>query len=517
MLKLYKNQTNSFNIMGEERVKGARTMKSQNLTPQQYRKTNGTMYLIMVLNCILCAGIDISNMMKGAAAGTTYVRCIIYFLFIPILGAVVKIFGDKKLAMVIMAVSYLTIYPIVVFGNGVGTLALAFPVLVGFMIYLNARVILLGCVSTFIICAIKCAMVKAGGDVSAFGIGNVITMAMIICIFASYRAINLLILFDKENREEVETEAKRREEVAVSVAGIVERLDNSFQSVMSELDNIGEAMSTAHMTMESIAGSSEDTARAVNQQADMTGQIQAKLENTNATAIQAMGTTSELKEVVKNGKQLADDLHKQSVLVDENTSRISETVALLVENVQKVSGITESILNISSQTNLLALNASIEAARAGEAGRGFAVVADQIRNLAEETKVSTEKITVIINELTAITGETQQGIEESVESINVQRRKVEEVNESFTQVEAGMLELGAGVESMSGEVEEVLEANKVIVESIDMLSSTSEEVSAETQNSKSHIDTAFDSLNLFCETFQGAFEELENLKQTACN
>ena len=47
-----------------------------------------------------------------------------------------------------------------------------------------------------------------------------------------------------------------------------------------------------------------------------------------------------------------------------------------------------------------------------------------------------------------------------------------------------------------------------------MLSSISEELSAETHNSKENIDTAFDSLNMFCETFQGAFEELENLKQT---
>ena len=188
-------------------------------------------------------------------------------------------------------------------------------------------------------------------------------------------------------------------------------------------------------------------------------------------------------------------------------------IALLVENVQKVSGITESILNISSQTNLLALNASIEAARAGEAGRGFAVVADQIRNLAEETKISTEKITVIINELTKITSETQQGIEESVDSIAIQRQKVDEVNSSFTQVEHGMVELSSGVESMNGEVQEVLEANRAIVESVEMLTSSSQEVSAEAQNSKITIDQAFDSLNVFVEVFQGAFEELENLKQ----
>ena len=47
----------------------------------------------------------------------------------------------------------------------------------------------------------------------------------------------------------------------------------------------------------------------------------------------ALWNIKALKEVVVKGKKLADELQEQSVLVDENTAKISKTVELLVENV----------------------------------------------------------------------------------------------------------------------------------------------------------------------------------------
>lgn len=490
-------------------------MKRQNLTPEQYARTNKTMMIILTMCYIIFSVVEITNSKTTGMDMFRIFRIALYVAMIVIDAIAVRIWMQKKTAMLFLAISFLLPYTLLVFSNGVGTLTLAFPVLIGFMIYLNSRLVFLGCLYAFIACVVKAALERAAGNIDLFNLSNLTTMAYLIAIFGSYRAINLLIDFSKEDQEVIAKKAERSEEVARTISGIVETLDKDFHKVLDGLRGINDSMSTAHTAMDGIAGSSESTAAAVNQQADMTGQIQTRLENTNETATEAKATTEKLKEVVVNGKKLADDLQKQSILVDQNTVKISETVELLVNNVQKVSNIAESILNISSQTNLLALNASIEAARAGEAGRGFTVVAEQIRKLAEETKESTEQITDIINELTAVTSETQAGIEESAESINIQRQKVEQVNASFTEVEAGMAELEAGVDSMSHEVEEVLEANKAIVDSISLLSAASQEVSAGTMTSKSTIDGTFANLHDFSQTVEGTFEQLQTLKEAA--
>lgn len=64
---------------------------------------------------------------------------------------------------------------------------------------------------------------------------------------------------------------------------------------------------------------------------------------------------------------------------------------------QAMSGIVELIENITEQINRLVLNATIESARAGEAG--FAVLASEVKNLANQAKQATDKITGEIDSL----------------------------------------------------------------------------------------------------------------------
>lgn len=490
-------------------------IKRQTLNPDQYRRANGTMCLILAVCYLVYIIVEIMNISKHGMSTGVIARCVLYGVTAIATIVLYKLMAQKKSCMIIFAIMFLVSYGALVFGNGVVVITFAFPTLIGFMIYLNSVVVGLGCISTFVICVIKCIILKGDGNTELFNYGLLITAGLVVATVGALSTVFRLIDFSKEDRAVIENEAARRAEVAGVVGRIVGNLNTDFMEILEGLRDIQTGMNSADEAMTDISGSSESTANAVNHQVEMTTHIQDSLENTNELANSARETTEELDNVVKEGKAMADELLEQSSIVDRNMAKISETIEQLAENVRKVSNITEAIVNISSQTNLLALNASIEAARAGEAGRGFAVVADEIRKLAEETQTSTEMITDIINELTNVTEETQNEIMESVGCINVQRMKVDEVNTSFTRVENGMHQLKCDVESMSREVEAVLRANTEIVESISLLSSTSEEVSAGTQSCKETIDIAYENLERFSDKVDGTFEQLKVLEETA--
>ena len=128
-------------------------------------------------------------------------------------------------------------------------------------------------------------------------------------------------------------------------------------------------------------------------------------------------------ESIQENLLVMDEMKEQSKKIASTNNEVTEAMGRLQNKTKEVEDIAGMILSISSQTNLLALNASIESARAGKAGKGFAVVAEQIRQLAEQTKKSTEEIRRIINEL-------NKNAEEVVASVKVSDRKSTRLNSS---------------------------------------------------------------------------------------
>lgn len=321
----------------------------------------------------------------------------------------------------------------------------------------------------------------------------------------------LLIRFMQESREQIIEKSEKNKRTTDKVVSTVAEINNKFSNIMQELNEINRQADNNNVSMKSIADSTEETVNEITHQANMTTDIQNAIAKTLGNVETVHDTTVQVLDIIINGIGLAEELTVQSHNVNNNTQQMSEIIKTLVNRVRDVSEITNAILSISNQTNLLALNASIEAARAGDAGKGFAVVADEIRNLSDETKTSTEQITDIIKELSQVTENTMKILQESVDGINRQNQKILDVNNSFSSSGDFMKDLKTRVDGIVNDVNVINDSNKTIVNSINQLSATTEEISSCSQESSTSTELIMEKIEGFTKEIQVVCTELDDL------
>lgn len=243
------------------------------------------------------------------------------------------------------------------------------------------------------------------------------------------------------------------------------------------LEGLKDSSGSVHSSIRDISDRIQATTDSVQEQSSMTAVISAAIGETAENAKAMVETATGSKKVVEENLKIINQIQENAEIIGETNSHVEDSMEELQRKAQEVQEITEVIFSISSQTNLLALNASIESARAGEAGRGFAVVADEIRKLSEETRLSTEKIAGIVQELNQNAQNATKVVQSSISAMDQQNQMIENAADTFVAVQSNLEMLTQHVEDINGKIENLVHSNDTIIGNISQLSSISEAVS----------------------------------------
>ena len=311
----------------------------------------------------------------------------------------------------------------------------------------------------------------------------------------------------------------------VNIAAIreVAELGNGFNTFMDKLQNIlkliientnemrvvvdevQESVRTSNDSASDLSAVTEELAATMQEVGNSTGVINRNVDSVRSEVEEIADKSSSINEYSKGMKVNADKMENDAKsTMQETGTKVQEILDVLNQaiedskSVDQVNSLTNEILSISSQTNLLALNASIEAARAGEAGKGFAVVADEIRQLADSSRDTANRI----QEINVVVTQAVHNLAGNANNL------VEYLNESILPEFGNFVESGVQYRENAAYIEGVMNE---FTEKTDALKKAMDEIATSINTITNAIDEGAEGVNGAAESTQMLVVDMEKI------
>lgn len=188
-------------------------------------------------------------------------------------------------------------------------------------------------------------------------------------------------------------------------------------------------------TLNGVVGDTETSALAIIQEIRQLHDTASKLVSyLDGSSLKSGQLSAELIDSMTRLVHIGDFMEKLPPKMDRDLRGVQS----VVHEIRELSGLTESVQQISMQSHMLAINAAIQARHAGDAGAAFRVVAEEMRTLASNSRAAAQQIA---KGLTRARQVVEQGMAVSLAESTQQLGDVSDAADSIRQIRENLEDL----------------------------------------------------------------------------
>ena len=313
-----------------------------------------------------------------------------------------------------------------------------------------------------------------------------IQLAAIIIIPVALIFVTKFLMNEMKAYIEAIDEVRKKEARMLSEASKVSNLlDSNCYSVYENIEKMDQSCQVVNEAAENISLAMGEAVESVEKQKELTTDIHELITRSAGVTEKMDQVTKEARKRLEEGSEIVGRLSEKTIQSNDNSEEAYEAILLLARHMEEIELIIQTINKISARTNVLSVNATIESARAGEIGLGFGVVAEEIRKLSGQTKAAVYKIVEIISTL-EVNMKLCLNSMENFRNINKEQTKlIRSTLEVFKQTSEDVNLVEKSADHVNKNMEEILSANRHIVDSISSISALTEETMASVEETNS--------------------------------